>query len=136
MSGTKPIVAERTNEFDDLLSCMICFEGFTNPKMLKCGHTFCQQCLNSYHSKYQQQKNAIKGKIPCPTCRELTTISSGGVQALRNDFKVQKIEEMFKTTNLLNTRSSVLCDPCKVRPLVWHIETITFNFNMYLREYI
>ena len=101
-------------EFEDLLTCMICFDSYTNPKMLKCGHTFCQECLNSYYRKYQQQKNAIRSKLPCPTCRELTTLSSGGVSALRNDFKVQKIEEMFKTTNFLQTRSTTVCDPCKV----------------------
>ncbi|KAK2154207.1 hypothetical protein LSH36_274g00031 [Paralvinella palmiformis] len=103
------------SDFEDLLHCMICFEQYSTPKMLHCGHTFCADCLIGYHQTYQQQKRAVHGKLPCPTCRELTTLPGGGVSGLKNDFKVKKIEEMFKTMNIKNRVSTKVCDPCKVQ---------------------
>jgi len=88
------------NQFEELLNCMICFESFRNPKMLACGHTFCADCLVGYQKTYAQQRRAVAGKLPCPTCRDLTTIPTGGIVALRNDFKVQKIEDLFRTMNV------------------------------------
>ena len=37
------------------------------------------------------------GKLPCPTCRELTTLPPSGVAGLRNDFKIQKMEDLFRS---------------------------------------
>ena len=101
------------SEFEDLLQCMICFEPYRNPKMLKCCHTFCQECLQGYYRTYQQQRRAVPGKLPCPTCREFTSLPSNGVPGLRNDFKVAKIEEMFKTMNVRKEKAkSMSCDSC------------------------
>lgn len=104
--------------YEDLLHCMICFEAYANPKMLVCGHTFCLDCLKGYYKTYQQQKRSQSGKIPCPTCRELTALPSNGINGLRNDFKVAKIEEMFKTVNIRKERAKAegkLCDACKAQ---------------------
>ena len=97
--------------FEDLLHCMICFEQYRSPKMLQCAHTFCAECLGGYLRTYQQQKRAVPGKLPCPTCRELTTLPRNGIAGLKNDFKVKKIEEMFKTVNIKSRVSSMTCDP-------------------------
>lgn len=102
-------------EIEDLLHCMICFDSYNNPKMLRCGHTFCAECLEGYLNTYQQQRRAHAGKIPCPTCRELTTLPATGVQGLRNDFKVKKIEEMFRTVNLRDRQSGKFCDSCRAQ---------------------
>lgn len=121
-------------QIEELLNCMICFESFRSPKMLKCGHTFCTDCLQGYHATYEQQRRAVPGKLPCPTCRELTTLPPGGVAALRNDFKVQKIEDLFRTMNVrqqnhhqktpqqqqqlqqpVSRQSTELCAPCQAQ---------------------
>ena len=39
------------------LECPVCFELFKNPMTLRCGHTFCQQCLENFQTKF------------CATCR-------------------------------------------------------------------
>ena len=107
--------AGRRHALEDLLHCMICFEAYRTPKMLHCGHTFCAECLLGYHRTYQQQRRAVSGKLPCPTCRELTTLPSAGISGLKNDFKVKKIEEIFKTVNINTRVSSMVCDPCKAQ---------------------
>lgn len=80
--------------------------------MLKCGHTFCSDCLTGYLKTYLQQKGAVAGKLPCPTCRDLTTLPPSGVPGLRNDFKVQKIENLFRTMNVRQRASSTECSAC------------------------
>ena len=48
-------------------NCSICFLQYSNdkqiPKILKCGHTFCIECLTKIFNKNN-------GKINCPTCRK------------------------------------------------------------------
>ena len=109
-------VRSTSESFEDLLHCMICFEIYRTPKMLNCGHTFCKDCLQGYYRTYQQQRRAQSGKLPCPTCRELTVLPTGGIGALRNDFKVAKIEEMFKTVNIRKEKlrnDGRACDVCR-----------------------
>ncbi len=38
---------------EDLLSCSICFEGYNNPKVLPCLHTFCQDCVHRHYEIYK-----------------------------------------------------------------------------------
>ena len=46
-------------KLNDLVTCLICFSKFTNPKTLECQHTFCSFCL----------KDSVNGgKIVCPIC--------------------------------------------------------------------
>ncbi len=81
---------------------------------MNCGHTFCEECLQGYLQTYQQQRKSQQGKLPCPTCRELTALPPNGVPGLRHDFKVKKMEEMFRTVNLQERRkSSQMCDACR-----------------------
>ena len=49
----------------DLLECSVCFEPYTTPKLLSCGHTFCADpCLTNL---LDQQTN--RNKLICPLCR-------------------------------------------------------------------
>jgi RING-type zinc-finger len=118
-------------QFEDLLNCMICFESFRNPKMLPCGHTFCAECLVGYQKTYEQQRRAVPGKLPCPTCRELTTLPPGGVSGLRNDFKVQKIEDLFRTMNVKHRQKqparqgSEFCATCQAQNKKTKVRLIT-----------
>ena len=32
-------------ELDDQLTCSVCLEQYTNPKILPCGHSFCLKCI-------------------------------------------------------------------------------------------
>ncbi|EPB71105.1 hypothetical protein ANCCEY_09792 [Ancylostoma ceylanicum] len=57
-------------EGDDVVSCEVCLEPFQPverpPKILPCGHNFCDQCLFSLccHQQYY-----LLDSIRCPTCR-------------------------------------------------------------------
>ena len=51
----------------DLLCCKICYEpyqekGGKEPKIMKCGHTLCSQCVNMIYSKQ-------RSTLLCPFCK-------------------------------------------------------------------
>ena len=55
---------EEENKLKDL-TCTVCLEIFTDPKVLPCCHTFCLECLKGILGKSAAQEN-----ISCPQCRE------------------------------------------------------------------
>ncbi|CAI9606396.1 unnamed protein product, partial [Staurois parvus] len=48
------------------LSCSICFEIFSSPLSLLCGHTFCQKCIHAHWDS----PIPVPDTFNCPTCRE------------------------------------------------------------------
>lgn len=123
VSSAEPVMWQ----LEDLLQCMICFEPYRSPKMLKCGHTFCADCLTGYQKTYVQQKGAVPGKLPCPTCRDLNTLPAEGVAGLRNDFKVQKIENLFRTMNVRRKASITECIACHAQKKTAPASVYCFN---------
>ncbi|XP_043828242.1 probable E3 ubiquitin-protein ligase TRIML1 [Dromiciops gliroides] len=50
------------------LICPICLRDFTDPVLVKCGHSFCTQCL-------LQCRNGADSTTTCPECRQVIQIS-------------------------------------------------------------
>ena len=57
-------------EFEQQLTCPVCLDIYTNPKILPCHHSFCQHCLEGLPVNPQGNKYYIK----CPTCRTSTEL--------------------------------------------------------------
>ena len=51
----------------DILICAICLDQLWEPRILNCGHHFCNGCLTSLSNKAD-----IRRCITCPTCRRAT----------------------------------------------------------------
>ena len=98
---------------EELLQCMICYEPYCNPKILQCGHTFCEECLQGYHNANQKECRFLSGNLPCPNCREITSIPMNGIAGLRNDFRMKKMEDVFRKMAIHNRASTSLCNPCQ-----------------------
>ncbi|XP_070571159.1 tripartite motif-containing protein 3-like [Ptychodera flava] len=105
----------------DFLSCVICFERYTNPKVLPCLHTYCEQCLLNLVEN--------QGVLNCPTCKAPCPLPLGGVQALESNFfmaglieefqarmkgKLAKCESCEETDAVMRCVecSQYLCQPC------------------------
>eukprot|EP00058_Branchiostoma_floridae_P017340 XP_002602828.1 hypothetical protein BRAFLDRAFT_99155 [Branchiostoma floridae] len=69
---------------EDSMSCGICLQPFKRPKILPCGHTFCEECL----------VEAARGGLRCPTCRVRVPLK-GGVAALPNNYQVTEMCQKF-----------------------------------------
>ncbi|XP_041483695.1 E3 ubiquitin-protein ligase TRIM31-like [Lytechinus variegatus] len=70
----------------DSLNCAICQDVLKDARDLECGHTFCMACLG--------ELVAIEGwtsNIQCCLCQRKTSIRSGGVNGLKQNYKLNCI---------------------------------------------
>ncbi|XP_078660709.1 E3 ubiquitin-protein ligase TRIM32-like [Branchiostoma floridae x Branchiostoma belcheri] len=74
--------------FKEELSCSICLELFTRPKMLPCQHTFCQDCLQD-HAK-------VRTPFQCPNCRRQVRLPPQGVAGLPDNLMAANMCERFQ----------------------------------------
>ncbi|XP_019647744.1 PREDICTED: tripartite motif-containing protein 2-like [Branchiostoma belcheri] len=85
MAAASPSLGEQIREE---LSCSVCLELFTRPKVLPCGHTFCQDCLQKLSGK--------EGTFQCPTCRLQVKLPSKGVAGLADSCIVANMCERLQ----------------------------------------
>ncbi|XP_072045122.1 E3 ubiquitin-protein ligase TRIM22-like [Amphiura filiformis] len=74
-------------QFEEDLTCPLCFELFVDPhipKDLDCPHVVCQMCL----------KDMVKGMkriITCPECRRKTRVPQGGIRSLKTNLRLRSL---------------------------------------------
>ncbi|XP_040186859.1 E3 ubiquitin-protein ligase TRIM39-like [Rana temporaria] len=92
----------------DELSCSICLNIYKDPVTLRCGHNFCQECIDRV---LDTQK--ASGLYTCPECREefkeRPVLSSA--RALRN------IAEMFFISQSDEKETGIYCTYCVDSPV-------------------
>ena len=72
---------------EEQLKCSICLDTYTNPKLLKCFHVYCQDCI---HKLVTTEQPGSPGSISCPTCRQKTPVPEGGVESLMVAFHIKR----------------------------------------------
>uniref|UniRef100_H3AS96 Tripartite motif containing 25 n=1 Tax=Latimeria chalumnae TaxID=7897 RepID=H3AS96_LATCH len=83
------------------LTCPICYQIFSNPVMLLCGHNYCLSCLEKTFKGQSEQ-----GSYSCPECR--CPLGASKPTLLQKNFKLANIVEHFEATN----GAKVFCDHC------------------------
>ena len=89
---------------EDLLTCPLCLDSFTEPKTLKCLHSYCLECLK------KMTKNVKEVPIACPLCREETMTPSEGVEGLPTNFF---IKNMMDVVELRSRNENTQCTNCQ-----------------------
>ncbi|KAL8561497.1 hypothetical protein ACOMHN_011179 [Nucella lapillus] len=69
---------------DDFLTCALCLQLYTEPKILPCQHTFCCGCLQ----KYLDHNRFLHWQCICPLCKKTSTVKEGVVAKLPNNFVI------------------------------------------------
>lgn len=89
----------------EVLECPICFETYNQsqlrPKLLQCGHTVCQHCLEKLLA------NTING-VRCPFCSKVSRMSS--ITQLADNLTVLKILDC--TTSCSVSAAFLMCTSC------------------------
>ncbi|XP_078581134.1 E3 ubiquitin-protein ligase TRIM32-like [Branchiostoma floridae x Branchiostoma japonicum] len=96
------------------LSCSICLELFTKPKVLPCQHTFCQDCLKDHVE--------VRTPLECPNCRQSFSLPPRGVTALPDNHLVASlcgriVQQSFSAADKPKFREpSTSSDQCNFHP--------------------
>lgn len=88
-----------------LLKCNICWDFFTEPTILPCGHTFCMGCLNEIgRHRVKNAKPAVSCDVTilCPNCRHGVMLDD--VNNLKNGVRLNYALSSIKET-LTNSQS-------------------------------
>ena len=94
-------------EMEKEITCALCQEHFTEPKVLPCLHYYCKQCILRIAVRVGSNK-----PFSCPECREETTLPEGGVDELKTAFFVNRLKPMFSMLERTHSKVEVKCEAC------------------------
>ena len=92
---------------DDQVSCAVCLEDYTEPKVLACLHVFCKKCLERL--VVQDAANRI---VRCPNCRGTTRLPQDGVSQLQSAFYIHHLFEVRDILQKVIAADKTACDKC------------------------
>ncbi|NXJ16037.1 TRI59 protein, partial [Odontophorus gujanensis] len=86
------------HQFEEELTCSICYSLFEDPRVLPCSHTFCRSCLEGV---IQLSSNfsiwrPLRVPLKCPNCRSVVEIPASGTEALPINFALKAIIEKYR----------------------------------------
>ncbi|XP_073480898.1 E3 ubiquitin/ISG15 ligase TRIM25-like isoform X2 [Aquarana catesbeiana] len=98
-------------EFSDArkeLDCSICLNIYTNPVTLRCGHSFCRECIEDVRDTQGES-----GVNYCPECRE----EFQERPELSRNTTLRNIMERFQSTEPEKKKRKILCTYCIHSPV-------------------
>ena len=106
--------------------CQELFSEVNEPKILKCLHTFCKNCLEAWLRMQRE------GQLSCPTCRQITECPSSNINSLpSNLFYKQMVEIVEAYSGTGQEDDSLHCGNCvEKKPLNFYC----FDCNTFLCE--
>ena len=106
-------------KLNEQLTCAICLEPYTDPKLLQCFHVFCENCLKPLARQTPQGQ-----VVECPIGRQPTSLPQNGVAGLQGAFL---IHHLFDIQDILKKVSSpAKCDKCEKREPSCYCRTCGF----------
>ena len=105
-------------ELEQQLTCPVCLDIYTNPKILPCHHSFCQHCLEGLTINPQENRYFIK----CPTCCTSTELPEPtGPAAFPVAFHINNLKEVYslmKQEGIMNCSKhddslTIFCEFCQ-----------------------
>ena len=72
------------------ITCAVCHEHYTQPKVLPCLHYYCERCVQNV-----SQRRGTKNTFSCPECRKDSLLPEGGVEELPAAFFVNRLKSTY-----------------------------------------
>ena len=120
MAAKPSTAAEKAlHKIQEQVTCGICLEPYTQPKLLKCFHVFCEKCLQSLVRGGRQS-------VTCPHCRQETPLAVGGVSALQGAFYIHYLFDIQDALQKVSSSDQPMCNKCKKREAVGFCRTCGF----------
>ena len=102
------VTKEALRKLEDQLTCGICLNSYTEPKLLQCFHVFCKQCLERLVVRDHQGQS-----LHCPSCRRSTLLPPTGVSGLQTAFYLNNFFEVRETLEKVKEPQKTQCEKCK-----------------------
>ena len=120
MAAKPSTAAEKAlQKIQEQVTCGICLEPYKQPKLLKCFHVFCEQCLQTLVRREGQS-------LPCPACRKVTQLPVGGVSGLQGAFYIHYLFDIQDALKKVSSSDQTMCNKCKKREAVRFCRTCDF----------
>ena len=94
-------------DLEEDVTCAVCQEHYTEPKVLPCLHYYCKKCVLSLAFR-----RGTNQPFSCPECRKETILPDGGVDELKTAFFVHRLESMYSTEEQVHGRVEIKCEGC------------------------
>ena len=109
--ATPPTVTEQAlRKLEDQLTCGICLDSYTEPKLLQCFHVFCKQCLERLVVRDHQGLS-----LHCPSCRRSTLLPPTGISGLQTAFYLNNLFEVRDAIEKVKEPQKTQCEKCEKR---------------------
>ena len=103
------LVEEKSLEkLESEITCPICQEHYTEPKVLPCLHYYCKKCILKLALRTQSGKS-----FHCPECRCEATLPEGGVDNLKTAFFANRLKSKVITLQRAHGKVEVKCELCR-----------------------
>ena len=89
------------------ITCVICQEHYTEPKVLPCLHYYCKKCVLRLALRTGTGK-----PFSCPECRCEASLPEGGVDELKTAFFVNRLKTTVSTIERAHGKVEVKCELC------------------------
>ena len=84
------LVKMSLEDLEKEVTCAVCQEHYTDPKILPCLHYYCKQCILRLALRTGKNK-----PFSCPECRKDTTLPEGRVEELKSAFFINRLKSMY-----------------------------------------
>ena len=105
--GKDPAVEKGVKDLEEEITCAICHDHYTEPKVLPCCHYYCKQCLHQL-----TLRKGIDKPFSCPECRKDTILPEGGLDNLPTAFFVNRMKEVHSKLELAHGKVEAKCEMC------------------------
>ena len=107
MAESMPVKEKSLEELESEITCPICQEHYTEPKVLPCLHYYCKKCILKLALGTQSGKS-----FHCPECRCEATLPEGGVDNLKTAFFANRLKSKVITLQRAHGKVEVKCELC------------------------
>ena len=122
MAAKPSTAAEKAlQKIQDQVTCGVCLEPYKQPRLLKCFHVYCEQCLQRLVRGGREGQS-----LPCPQCRQDTPLPVGGVPGLQGAFYIHYLFDIQDALKKVSSSDQTMCNKCKKFEAVCFCRTCGF----------
>ena len=101
------VVEKSVEDLEKEITCPVCQDHYTDPKVLPCLHYYCKQCIYRL-----ALRTGLDKPFSCPECRRDTTLSQGGVDNLPTAFFINRMKELHSKMERAHGKVDAKCEIC------------------------